>query len=708
MTAFTDLAPQGSCRGVTNETIAGTPAYAERIVDGWYKLPGTTDYYGDDRYGSGLVGAQLGVGPIFTIDDACGPTGKAVYDAALIADPEIDYSNYDTDKDGVVDFFMMVYVGLGGHGASQVDGQPPYDNIWPHSSSLEFNYVDEETGLSGYISDDQLKDYRGRKLYYKNEQRLVMMTKKTRFPVYVRVGPYNVNPESAVDKASVISHEYGHSLGLPDFYSLGDRGTYGDWNLMATDKSQHMDVFGKQELGWLVPRVIDRNTNMRIKGWRDSKRNTHKIAWKTPTGRKYVLKGRRVNNGQAYAVKLPPRQVIDPAIVEAGATPHHVWWSKSGNDFGCPPVKGHNLDIFLPELERVEEGTTITVTFKSHWDIEWDYDYGFVMYSTDAGQTYTSMPSANGYTTPAAINPNQSPCQQRYGNGITGSTGSYEAGTDAADRGLGEYPEGGFVEDSYDLSAAAGNQTVLRFSYATDPGLARPGWFIDDLVVRAGEKVIYRSNFEKGQNEIRVFSGGCKDELRVAAACTQGWSYLSSKKGALADHAYYMEMRDRSGFDFEGHGQNDREAIAFAPGLLLVYTDEVHGYGNVGTDDPPAQTPLDSQPQATNIAPDLNDAAFTAVANDNIYSDFGEGWTDNYTDGTATDAPWILKFNCLSFKVLSMTGQTNGPERSPGDLRGTVSVRTGKGCGKFNYGVKIKRRARSNSGAAARYVLENL
>ena len=71
--------------------------------------------------------------------------------------------------------------------------------------------------------------------------------------VFVRVGPYNVNPETAIDKASVISHEYGHSLGLPDFYSTGSRETYGDWNLMATDKSQNMDVFSRQELGWVVP-----------------------------------------------------------------------------------------------------------------------------------------------------------------------------------------------------------------------------------------------------------------------------------------------------------------------------------------------------------------------------------------------------------------------------------------------------------------------
>ena len=35
-----------------------------------------------------------------------------------IADPEIDYDDFDTDKDGVVDFFMMVFTGLGGNGDS--------------------------------------------------------------------------------------------------------------------------------------------------------------------------------------------------------------------------------------------------------------------------------------------------------------------------------------------------------------------------------------------------------------------------------------------------------------------------------------------------------------------------------------------------------------------------------------------------------------
>ncbi|MGH2589934.1 MAG: hypothetical protein ACRDGW_03960, partial [Actinomycetota bacterium] len=207
---FTELQPQGTCKGATFKDAQDTALYPERIRDGWYQLPGDTEYYGGDKTGSALVGALVGLGLLFDIDSACGPTGKAVYDAAVIADPEIDYSDYDTDKDGVVDFFMMVYVGVGGHGVSQTS-VPPYDNIWPHSSSLEFYYTDPETGLKGYISDDQLEDLQGRPLFYTNASRTTMTTETTDFPVFVRVGPYNVNPEDSIEHASVISHEYGHS-----------------------------------------------------------------------------------------------------------------------------------------------------------------------------------------------------------------------------------------------------------------------------------------------------------------------------------------------------------------------------------------------------------------------------------------------------------------------------------------------------------------
>ena len=348
----------------------------------------------------------------------------------------------------------------------------------------------------------------------------------------------------------------------------------------------------------------------------------------------------------------------------------------------------------IPGLADLPDGTTVKLTMKSLWDTEWDFDYGYVLTTTDGGETYTSHASENGYTTsntdPLAGNPNANACQQELDNGLTGTSGSYAAGTEATDRKLGNIPDSVFLADSFDISDLAGaDKGALRFSYSTDPGVARPGWFIDDLKVTAtlpgGDQVLLDTDLETsgGPDDERIFNGGCREDLSTAQKCTPGWSYVAAGAESAADHAYYLEMRDRSGFDLEGQGQVDRDPIGFAPGLSVVYTDEAHGYGNAGVDDPPAQSPLDSQPEPGSATPDLNDAAWTAASGDSSFTDSGAGHTDNYTDpgNPAAGNPWQFLFGCLTFHVTSMSGNTDGPATSDGDLTGNVQFTMGNGCG---------------------------
>jgi len=281
-------AGNAACSANTKATL-GTYASGPRIANGWYQLPGDTTYYGLD--------------------------GKAVYDAALIADDEIDYDSYDTDKDGVVDFFMMVFPGTGGNGASQTE-LPPDDNIWPHSSDLQGAFTDAN-GEKGYVTKDQSHDREGRPLFWTDATRSQKTTTDTGIKVFTRVGPYNVNPETALAHASVISHEYGHSLGLPDYYSTGSRETYGSWTLMATDYSQNIDVIGKTELGWLLPRVLEPGQRVAA-NWEDTKKDTNRIDWKRADGTTYTLTGPTVHNGEAYIANLPGRRLVDPALVPSG------------------------------------------------------------------------------------------------------------------------------------------------------------------------------------------------------------------------------------------------------------------------------------------------------------------------------------------------------------------------------------------------------
>ena len=696
----------GTCRGVTlgaTPGVVGSPAFDTRIADGWYQLPGTTEYYGGDfpAFTLGTAGA---------IDSACGQTGKGVYDAASAADPEIDYNRFDSDRDGVVDFFMLIFVGCGGNGASQLTvaacpyTDAPYDNIWPHSSSLEMQYRDDETGLRGFISSDQLRSLTEVPQCFVDETYTTFDDCAANggegldeLPVPVRVGPYNVNPETVFESASVISHEYGHHLGLPDFYNAsGAFEAYSSFNLMAADYGQHMTVFGKQDLGWIVPRVLEPDTEVTVEDWSEVKTDTDEIHWQTPDGEPYVLRegqDGQVDNGLAWTAKLPSRQIIDPAVVAEQASGSSLLWSGRGNDFGCSPTGGHNMDIYLPELADVPAGADVQLHMTTAWDIEWDWDYGFVL-TTGDGTAYASVPSGGGYTTDNVYDPNGQQCFGDTNNGLTGQSGAYAQGEPAPT--LARNPVENdysapltFLEDTYDISALVGTTNpVARLSYFTDAAFDRPGWFVDDVSVTVDGEEVFSTDFEDGLDDNRFFNGGCgSDGLQVAAICTDGWTLIDAEAGDTRDHAYYLELRDRAGFDFEGYGQSDRGLPTWEPGLFVEYTDENHGYGNNGTPVHPAQHYLDSQPVAgaecVEGSAECDDLSFTAADGDTTFSDAADDpHLDNFADPEGIDGRWTFDYGCLTAEVLSMAGE--GTVQLENDLTADVRLTGGEGCQRYD------------------------
>jgi hypothetical protein len=140
-------------------------------------------------------------------------------------------------------------------------------------------------------------------------------------------------------------------------------------------------------------------------------------------------------------------------------------------------------------------------------------------------------------------------------------------------------------------------------------------------------------------------------------------------------------------------GESDRGPTEYEPGLLLTYTDEAHGYGNVGTDNPPAQSPLDSVPEPEEDAPNLNDATFQATEERSTFSDASaEPHLDNYTEPArgenkeaGGDQPWTFDYDCLGFTVESMSGNTEDAA-DKFDLVGDVDFAMGNRCALFNYG----------------------
>ncbi|HEY8552666.1 MAG TPA: choice-of-anchor J domain-containing protein [Thermaerobacter sp.] len=164
-------------------------------------------------------------------------------------------------------------------------------------------------------------------------------------------------------------------------------------------------------------------------------------------------------NGDDY-LPIPWTVVAAPAGGEGDAL-----WSGSGD----------LLDHWLVLPLDLRQASGSTLRFDHRYDIETGWDYGFVQVSTDGGATWTSLANAN---TTAVVDPNAHPRVRENLPGFTGSSG-------------------GWRHETFDLSAYDGQRVLLAFRYVTDWAVAgndddptNDGWFIDNVTVQAGDRVI--------------------------------------------------------------------------------------------------------------------------------------------------------------------------------------------------------------------------
>lgn len=142
---------------------------------------------------------------------------------------------------------------------------------------------------------------------------------------------------------------------------------------------------------------------------------------------------------------------------------------------GTYEVASGGGNLLTDRMLALNSSQSGTLTFWTWYDIEEEWDYGFVEVSTDGGPW---MPLAGDITTTSS-NPNASTA---WANSLV----SGEATTDAAITGN----SGGWVEATFELPV--GNN-LIRFSYYTDEAVNGQGWFIDDVSVNG-----FGDGFESG------------------------------------------------------------------------------------------------------------------------------------------------------------------------------------------------------------------
>jgi hypothetical protein len=116
--------------------------------------------------------------------------------------------------------------------------------------------------------------------------------------------------------------------------------------------------------------------------------------------------------------------------------------------------KTNNRDARLSARIGLYVGTGDTLYFWCWYDIETDWDYGYVEMSTDGGAHFNSIPGN--------ITTNYNPYGTNLGNGITGNSG-------------------GWVRGAFPLGAYANSTVMLRFRYKTDAATLGEGFYVDDI-----------------------------------------------------------------------------------------------------------------------------------------------------------------------------------------------------------------------------------
>ena len=169
---------------------------------------------------------------------------QMIVDACQLINSEVDFSLYDNDNNGEIDFVYVIYAGLG-----EADGGPAA-SVWPHNWQVY-------TGASKtcYLDGKLLNSYACSAELSQDET--------TKSEIRSTIG--------------TPSHEFGHVIGLPDYYDTKSGVNYDEWltpnNWSIMDYGcynnngntpPNYSIFDKYYIGWATPQHLAANAQLDV------------------------------------------------------------------------------------------------------------------------------------------------------------------------------------------------------------------------------------------------------------------------------------------------------------------------------------------------------------------------------------------------------------------------------------------------------------
>ena len=258
--------------------------------------------------------------------------GQMIKEACELADKDgADFTLYDNNNDGKVDFVYVIYAGYG-----EADGGPG-NTIWPHNYDLRY------TGVSCTVDGKKVRNYAcSNEISYYSD-------------MYNGIGTF--------------CHEFSHVLGLPDLYETNsDRNWKGlhtlfDWDILDYGPYNNdgntppaYSAYERFFCGWLTPRVLKNPQSVWLSeinyGKGDAillcEGNQHNLVGYDPNPTVfYMLEARRREGWDAY---LPGRGLLITKISYDSGTWENNEVNNSAKKMGVDllEAKYNNSDFSRP------------------------------------------------------------------------------------------------------------------------------------------------------------------------------------------------------------------------------------------------------------------------------------------------------------------------------------------------------------------------
>lgn len=208
-----------------------------------------------------------------------------VYDACRLADPDVNFTDYDWDGDGYVEQVYVLFAGLG-----QAAGGDE-NTIWPHESKLQY-------GNNGsYVSKDN---------------NVVVNTYACGPELTLQYTP--VAYRERVDGIGTLCHEFSHCLGYPDLYDTGNGGNFGmgEFDLMDAGSYNgesfcppNYSAYEKWFAGWITPTVLDKPASVKGMQAQDVKYGQAFVVYNDNNKNEYYLIENRQQSVGIWDKQLP-------------------------------------------------------------------------------------------------------------------------------------------------------------------------------------------------------------------------------------------------------------------------------------------------------------------------------------------------------------------------------------------------------------------